>query len=110
MGAYLAANLVFLNFLAPNLPGVFATNPVTEVNGALWTLKVEVMFYAAVPVIAWLCRRLGTALVLLGLYLASVAYYLILGQLAEAHGSQLYAQLQRQLPGQLSYFVAGGAG
>jgi peptidoglycan/LPS O-acetylase OafA/YrhL len=110
LGAYLAANLAFLNFLAPNLPGVFATNPFTEVNGALWTLKIEVMFYAAVPVIAWLCRRLGTALVLLGLYLASVAYYFALGQLAEAHGGQLYAQLQRQLPGQLCYFVAGAAG
>jgi peptidoglycan/LPS O-acetylase OafA/YrhL len=39
-----------------------------------------------------------------------VAYYFALGQLAEAHGSQLYAQLQRQLPGQLCYFVAGAAG
>jgi len=110
LGAYLAANLAFLNFLAPNLPGVFAGNPFTEVNGALWTLKVEVMFYVAVPVIAWLCHRLGAAVVLLGLYLASVAYYLAVGHLAEAHGSQLYAQLQRQLPGQLCYFVAGAAG
>lgn len=110
LAAYLAANLVFLNFLAPNLPGVFAANPFTEVNGALWTLKVEVMFYAIVPFIAWLCRRLGTARVLAALYLASVAYHLALGQLAQAHGSQLYAQLQRQLPGQLAYFVAGAAG
>lgn len=109
VAAYLAANLVFLNFLAPNLPGVFAANPVTEVNGALWTLKVEVMFYALVPLIAWLCRRLGALGVLAALYLGSVAYYLALGHLAQVHSSQLYAQLQRQLPGQLAYFVAGGA-
>jgi peptidoglycan/LPS O-acetylase OafA/YrhL len=110
VGAYLAANLVFLNFLAPNLPGVFAANALIEVNGALRTLKVEVMFYAAVPGIAWLCRRLGTARVLFALYLASVAYYFALGELAEARGSQLLTQLQRQLPGQLCYFVAGGVG
>lgn len=110
LAAYLAANLVFLNFLAPNLPGVFTANPFTEVNGALWTLKVEVMFYAVVPLIAWLCRWLGTARVLATLYLASVAYHLALGHLAQAHGSQIYAQLQRQLPGQLAYFVAGAAG
>lgn len=107
---YLAANLVFLNFLAPNLPGVFEGNRITEVNGALWTLKVEVMFYAVVPLIAWLCRQLGTARVLVTLYLASVAYYLTLAHLAEAQGSHLYVQFQRQLPGQLAYFVAGAAG
>ena len=79
-------------------------------NGALWTLKIEVMFYAIVPLIAWLCRRLGTARVLAALYLASVAYYLALGHVAEARGSRLYAQFQLQLPGQLAYFVAGAAG
>jgi peptidoglycan/LPS O-acetylase OafA/YrhL len=110
VGAYLAANLVFLNFLAPNLPGVFAANPFTEVNGALWTLKVEVMFYVSVPVIAWLCHRLGTGRVLAVLYLGSLAYHLVLGHLAQVQGRELYIQLQRQFPGQLAYFVAGAAG
>lgn len=110
VATYLAANLVFLNFLAPNLPGVFAGNPFTEVNGALWTLKVEVMFYAIVPLIAWLCRRLGAARVLAALYVASVAYYLALGHVAEVRGSRLYTHFQLQLPGQLAYFVAGAAG
>ena len=108
--AYRAANLVLLNFLAPNLPGVFDANPFTKVNGALWTLKAEVTFYAIVPLIALLCRRLGTPRVLAAFYLASVAYHLALGHLAAAHWHRLSTHLQRQLPGQPAYFVAGAAG
>jgi peptidoglycan/LPS O-acetylase OafA/YrhL len=97
---YLLANLAFLNFLAPTLPGIFTANPWVEVNGALWTLKVEVMFYAAVPLILLACRRLGALGVLLALYAMSVAYTLAL---------QPWPQLQRQLPGQLTYFLVGAA-
>ena len=50
---YISANLVFLNFLAPSLPGLFEEQRHTIVNGALWTLKIEVMFYLAVPLLAW---------------------------------------------------------
>lgn len=106
---YVAANLVFLNFLAPELPGVFQDNPWHAVNGALWTLKIEVMFYAAVPAIAFFCARLGRWWVLGGLYILSVAYLLGMERLAGASGREIYVQLGRQLPGQLSYFLAGAA-
>ena len=106
---YLAANLLFLNFLAPGLPGVFEGNPWREVNGALWTLKVEVMFYAAVPLLVAAYRRVGAPLILVLLYVASVGYSLGLGAMAEASGRPFYLQLQRQLPGQLTYFLAGAA-
>jgi peptidoglycan/LPS O-acetylase OafA/YrhL len=105
---YLLANLAFLNFLQPALPGVFEGNPaMPAVNGALWTLKIEVMFYATVPVFAWLFRRFGTLSMLALGYALSVAYMLVLGSLAQRTGSPLYAELARQLPGQLSYFLAG---
>jgi peptidoglycan/LPS O-acetylase OafA/YrhL len=104
---YLAANLAFLNFVHPTLPGVFVGNVLQEVNGALWTLKIEVMFYVSVPVIAWLCRRIGRLTVLAALYVLSVAYVLVLNRLAVETGSPLYILLARQLPGQLSYFMVG---
>lgn len=106
---YLAANLAFLNFLAPELPGLFQGNPWHAVNGALWTLKIEVMFYLAVPVIAFICIRLGRWQTFAALYVLSVAYALGMEHLFRESGRDLYAQLGRQLPGQLSYFLAGAA-
>ena len=64
-----AANLIFLNFVHPTLPGVFEGNQLSEVNGALWTLKIEVMFYAAVPLLAWAFRKLGRLPVIAAVYL-----------------------------------------
>jgi peptidoglycan/LPS O-acetylase OafA/YrhL len=107
MVKYLAANLVFLNFLWPTLPGVFEGNPMREVNGALWTLKIEVMFYAAVPVFAWLFARLGRLQVIVAVYVLSLVYAWIFGQLAQKTGADIYAMLGRQLPGQLCYFMVG---
>ncbi len=106
---YIAANLVFLNFLEPNLPGVFRDNPISEVNGALWTLKIEVMFYVAVPVIARLEARLGRGRTLLALYLLAAVYVVGMDGLHRRTGSAHYLVLQRQLPGQLGFFLAGAA-
>jgi len=105
---YLAANLAFLNFLAPTLPGVFAGNPFTPaVNGALWTIKVEVMFYLCVPLIAWLTRRNRGGLWLAAIYALSVVYTLSLTHLATATGKPIYQTLAMQLPGQMTYFTVG---
>jgi peptidoglycan/LPS O-acetylase OafA/YrhL len=106
---YLAANLAFLNFLAPTLPGVFEGQPYVEANGALWTLKIEVMFYAFVPVLSWLCARLGRWRVLVSLYLLAALYAVVMGELHARTGGAIWLQLQRQLPGQLGYFLAGAA-
>ncbi|HET9699841.1 MAG TPA: acyltransferase, partial [Burkholderiales bacterium] len=102
---YVGWNLLFLNFLQPTLPGVFEANPLAVVNGALWTLKVEVMFYLSVPLLVWLFRRLPRAACIAALYLLSVAYTLILRELVQAPG--VLERLQFQLPGQLTYFLAG---
>jgi peptidoglycan/LPS O-acetylase OafA/YrhL len=106
---YYLTNLAFMNFLAPDLPGVFEGNRLTAVNGALWTLKVEVMFYLSVPLIAWGLRRFGKPAVLGFLYLASVGYYLTFEHLFATTGRMLYFTLAQQFPGALAYFVSGAA-
>jgi peptidoglycan/LPS O-acetylase OafA/YrhL len=106
-GRYVLANLAFMNFLQHTLPGVFESNRLTAVNGALWTIKIEVMFYVVVPLFVLLFRKFGHLWVLVLTYCASVSYAEIMTTMAERSGSQLYAELARQLPGQLSYFVSG---
>ena len=104
---YIAANLVFMNFLKPDLPGVFEANSLQAVNGALWTLKIEVMFYFSVPFFAFVFKRWGCARSLLVFYVLSVVYALACIELAYRTGRPMYEELGRQLPGQLSYFLAG---
>ena len=108
LAKYLAANLVFLNFLAQELPGVFTGNPLQAVNGALWTLKIEVAFYCVVPFIALLFRRYGTVAASMVLYVMSVIYLTGFEAMAEHTGRPYFAMLARQLPGQLTYFIVGG--
>lgn len=106
---YVVANLTFLNFLQPTLPGVFDTNKLAAVNGALWTLKIEAMFYFIVPFFVLLFRRFSHLPILVLAYCLSVTYAELFMAIAERSGSEIYLVLSRQLPGQLSYFIAGAA-
>jgi peptidoglycan/LPS O-acetylase OafA/YrhL len=104
---YLASILVFLK-VGSSLPGVFTWNSVSAVNGVLWTLRVEVFFYLFVPAIVYLCRRLGTKKVLGTLFCLSSLWRIAFQSLALAHPSnRIYSDLQKELPGQLIYFIAG---
>ncbi len=99
VGKFLLANLTFANFLQPGVPGVFAGNPANDaLNGALWTIKIEIMFYVAVPFIVWLCRRLQRDAVLLTLFVASILFRILFAN---------HEKIAIQLPGQLSYFLVG---
>lgn len=106
VAAYLGANLIFLNFLAPDLPGLFADNRFTAVNGALWTLKIEVMFYIVLPVILLVLRWLrafwwvGIALLYAGGEIWAYALPLLVP-------GSLGIELSRQLPGQMAFFGMG---
>lgn len=100
LSTYLITNLTFLNYLHPTLPGVFDSNPIPVINGALWTIKVELMFYVSVPLISVLFKYAPKYVVLAVLYVAG----LVFRKLCEATG---HVSLAVQLPGQLQYFMSG---
>lgn len=104
---YLAANLVFLNFLEPSLPGLFEDHRFSELNGALWTLKIEVMFYLVLPVLAWILSRLKSAW-WVGLAALTVSAFVWV-RLIPVLDLPFSQQLARQLPGQMMFFAAGMA-
>ena len=104
---YLLANLSTLGFVHLTLPGVFTENYNTSVNGALWTIKVEVMFYLSVPLIAYFYHWLGTTKTLITVFLLSLLYYYTMASLAEQLQNPLFIVLQRQLPGQMMLFTSG---
>ena len=108
VASYLGWNLAFLNFLAPGLPGVFEANRFTEINGALWTLKIEVMFYLVLPLLAWLLRAFGKArwLLVVVIYIAAVVWRWWCARVASTDPG-VWLELSRQLPGQMSFFISG---
>jgi peptidoglycan/LPS O-acetylase OafA/YrhL len=103
---YLAANLTFMNFVQPTLPGVFSNNPLPFVNGSLWTIKVEVMMYAVVPVMALFLKR-KPIFIFAVLYIFSFlfSYYMI--YLYDTSGKTIYILLQKQFLGQMRFFISG---
>lgn len=56
---YFIVNIFFLNFLAPSVGTTLSGLEVDAINGSLWTLKNEVVFYALVPLIFMLYKKLG---------------------------------------------------
>lgn len=96
---YLAANLAFANFLVPSIGDALSGLPEDAINPSLWTLKVEVMFYFALPLLLWAARRLGWW-VLPATMVASMVYW----EWLSGSGQPVLA---RQLPGALQYFVIG---
>lgn len=105
--SYVVWNLLLMNFVSPDLPGLFEENFKQTVNGSLWTIKVEVMFYCMMPIMAFLGRRVGTWNVMIGLLLASLAWRVGFERYAQFTGVEFWSKLAIQAPGQFAYFVAG---
>ena len=104
---YLVANLTTLNFLKPSVDGVFAGNPITIVNGALWSIKVEVMFYLLLPLLYHIGRRYSFLLLTLAMITAGAIWWPTLTWIAGAYGETVPLSFKFQLPGQLHYFGLG---
>lgn len=111
---YLMSNIIFLNFLAPDLPGLFeGPGFVTSaVNGSLWTMKVEWCLYLSVPLVAALIRTLhkkvrSSSWIFIAVIVLSIGYSLLFNHIYYTTGKEIFAILGRQVFGQLSYFYMG---
>lgn len=96
---YFLANILFLNFLSPTIGQTFNSLPIDAINGSLWTLKNEIVFYIAVPIIFYFYKKWGMTILFL-LYLSSVFYMICMDYL----GSE---KLLVQFPAQLRLFITG---
>lgn len=96
---YLAGNLVFLNFISPDIGGIFAGSHNVAINPSLWTLKIEATFYIIVPAIWYCIKRIGVITIPV-IYIASTIFAIV----AINHGHETLA---KQLPGQLRFFIVG---
>lgn len=108
---YLIANLGFVNFVEPTLPGVFSNYELPAVNGSLWTMKVEWALYLSLPCVVALMRRfrwnvLSTCIVI---YALSAVYRLFFTYLFNCTDKAMYNILSHQFLGQLMYFYSGVA-
>ncbi|MBD5330130.1 MAG: acyltransferase [Bacteroides sp.] len=106
---YLFANITFMNFLEPTLPGVFGNCVIPAVNGSLWTMKVEWALYLSVPLFFFLLRRFGGRPVIWfsGIVVFAICYRLFFTYLYSLTENGLYQILGRQFLGQMSYFYIG---
>ena len=106
---YLIFNMCFMNFAAPSLPGVFEDNMMKAVNGSLWTIKIELAFYFAVPILMTLSNKFGARRVFLISYAASFMWTTVFETLHESTGNPIFHTLAVQAPGQFTYFLGGAA-
>ncbi|MDH6251174.1 peptidoglycan/LPS O-acetylase OafA/YrhL [Chryseobacterium sp. H1D6B] len=96
---YLFWNSIFMNFKAPTLPGVFHNQ---AVNGALWTLKIEVCYYIAVPLMFLFFGKNNKYrnISLIIFYFVSLIYLNSFRMMGKE-------EISRQIPGALCYFIGG---
>ncbi len=104
---YLAANMSFMNFIEPTLPGVFLNNLVQAVNGSLWTVKVEIALYICVPLFYFFSKKMNKGVLCLSIYIVSIIFFEICSYLNDTTGNGIYNILGRQFIGQLRYFISG---
>ncbi len=101
---YVAFNLLFLNYGQPTLPGVFETNTEPFINGALWTMKVEVLFYVTVPIVHRLIGKFGKNRVLLPIIICSLVFYYTMLAMYVATDDKFFYSMTHQIIAVLPYF------
>lgn len=108
---YLGANLSFMNFLHPQLPGVFQGEEFAShsVNGSLWTMKGEWACYLSIPFIFRFIansRRRATRTLVAFIALSLALRYLFY-TLEASCGERLYGIIAKQFGSLLVFFFIG---
>ena len=107
---YLTANLSFMNFLEPCLPGLFTENIYGSfVNGSLWSMKYEVIFYLLVPLLVWLMRRYNKLYILIIVFALNTLFHAVLNYLESHTGNTIYHIISNSSPTTMIYFFSGTA-
>lgn len=110
---YIFWNVLLLNFMCVSPIPIGTGYPfiVPAINGALWTIKIEVAFYILLPLLIFLIEKIkslrGKNYFLLVIYILSVFwnhFFLFVGIKLE---SNFVSDLAHQFPGFLSFFVVG---
>lgn len=109
---YLVANISFMNFLHPDLPGVFTGEAFqsSAVNGSLWTMKGEWVCYLSVPVIYYIIHRISKkagGILLAGICVISIVTRAVLLDIADSTGSEFYSIVAKQFGTLLVFFYIG---
>ncbi|WP_190277287.1 acyltransferase family protein [Taibaiella lutea] len=99
---YLFSNS-FLMPVAKELPGVFNHNPETGVNGSLWTLRYEILFYALLSFLFFIPKKNSKAFTIAALIICIAGYMAIKMDLVPVKGNFLFYFFN------LGIYFAGGA-
>jgi peptidoglycan/LPS O-acetylase OafA/YrhL len=102
---YIISNLVFLNFIQPDLPGVFEENSVSTLNGSLWTIKIELVLYAFLPIIFYMFTKFGSTRVTITIFLLSLIWSVFFEYFYWPHADGV--RISQQFPGAIRYFILG---
>ena len=101
---YLVANLSFLNFFQPTLPGSIIANEVQALNGSLWTIKVELMLYFTVPILCFLYSTIGMKSTFVVTFAIGIAWFVYFSEIFFHPMGKI---ISYQFPGQLPFFALG---
>lgn len=108
---YLAANISFLNFLHPSLPGVFEGPQFVNsaVNGSLWTMKGEWLCYLSVPALFFIVasRPRLRVLIVSGLIVLCLLISNGIYDMGESTGKEIYFTLSKQFSSIFVFFYIG---